>query len=356
MHISLEVRWRLGPGHGEEIDPALFELLQAVQAEGSLSRAAGTVSVSYRHAWGLVRKWESRFHAPLVHMQRGRGRGARLTVLAERLLEARGQLAQQVQPTLDAASRNLSGEIRKLGRARPIQRLRIAASHGIGVARLAELLSSRGTDVQLLTRGSIESLKLLARGECTAAGFHLPLGTLGEHVLPLYERWLRQDRFVLLLLAVRQQGLILQRSNPKRIRGLADLSRRSVRFINRQPEAGTRVILDAMLEEARIDPATIRGYRNEEFTHLAVAAIVAGGAADAAFGIEAAAAEFGLAFLPLVKEAYVLAVPGADTELVQLLERALRSTRFRKLMGDVPGYDAARSGRRLGLAELQRLA
>src|SRR5690606_6259306 len=124
-------------------------------------------------------------------------------------------LAQQVQPTLDAASRNLSGEIRKLGRARPIQRLRIAASHGIGVARLAELLSSRGTDVQLLTRGSIESLKLLARGECTAAGFHLPLGTLGEHVLPLYERWLRQDRFVLLLLAVRQQGLILQRSNPK---------------------------------------------------------------------------------------------------------------------------------------------
>src|SRR5690606_30531235 len=127
------------------IDPALFELLQAVQAEGSLSRAAGTVSVSYRHAWGLVRKWENRFHAPLVHMQRGRGRGARLTVLAERLLQARAQLAQQVQPALDAASAGLSGEIRKLRRTRPIQRLRIAASHGIGVARLTELLSARGT-------------------------------------------------------------------------------------------------------------------------------------------------------------------------------------------------------------------
>lgn len=356
MHISFELRWRFGTGRGDEIDATLFELLEAVQAEGSLKRAADTVSVSYRHAWGLIRRWESRFHAPLVHMQRGRGRGARLTDLSERLLRVRTLLGEQVHGTLDAAARDLSREIKKLGGSSPAQKLRIAASHGMGVARLVEVLQARRIEVQLLTRGSIESLRLLARAECTAAGFHLPLGPLGEELVPLYARWLRADRFTLLLVAVRQQGLMVQPSNPKRIRGLRDLVRRSVRFINRQPDAGTRVIFDALLGREGVAPKQIRGYGTEEFTHTAVAAIVAGGAADAGFGIEAAAAEFRLGFLPLVREAYVLAVPAGDANLVRMLERALRSPLFRKAMRELPGYEVERAGHRLRLDELGKLA
>ena len=355
MHIFLELRWRFGSGRGEEIDTDLFELLETVQAEGSLSRAAKAVPLSYRHAWGLVRKWESRFHAPLLVMQRGRGRGARLTDFAEQLLSARTRLAEEVREPLDAAARELSRDIRRLGRGRTVQRVRIAASHGLGIMRLVELLQRHGSDVQLLTRGSIESLRLLARGECTAAGFHVPLGELNEQVFPQYQRWLRRDRVLLMLIAVRRQGLIVQATNAKRIRGLRDLARRSVRFINRQPDAGTRVIFDALLAREKVDPAAIRGYHNEEFTHTAVAAIVAGGAADAGFGIEAAAAEFGLGFIPMVREAYVLAVPAGDRELADLFARTLRSRRFRTAMSTVPGYDAARSGQPLDLDELRTL-
>ena len=131
-------------------------------------------------------------------------------------------------------------------------------------------------EVQLQTRGSVESLKLLARSECGAAGFHLPLGPLRSAVLPAYVRWLRRRPYHLLLVAERQQGLITQQSNPKRIDSLKDLTRRSVRFVNRQPDSGTRVILDGLLELEGIDPERIRGYRTEEFTHTAVAAMVAG--------------------------------------------------------------------------------
>jgi molybdate transport repressor ModE-like protein len=354
MHITFALRWLFGPDRPEEIDEALFVLLEAVRAEGSLTRAARASAVSYRHAWGLIRKWENRFHTPLLHMRRGRGRGARLSELGERLMLARHSLGREFSEKLDLAAVNLGADLQPFTRLGRAKTLRIIASHDLGMMRVAELICrDTGLEVQLQTRGSVESLRLLARSECTAAGFHLPLGPLRQTVLPAYARWLRGRPYTLLLVAKRQQGLITQQANSKRIHSLKDLTRRSVRFVNRQPESGTRLILDGLLKLEKIDAGRIRGYRTEEFTHTAVAAMVAGGAADAGFGIAAGAAEFRLRFVPLVEEEYFLALSADASEMRRMLRRILRSPAYRTQLRQMPGYDAERSGREGRFEEFQ---
>jgi hypothetical protein len=128
------------------------------------------------------------------------------------------------------------------------------------------------------------------------AGFHVPPGAIANG------RWRRvlESRSVrLVVVARRRQGLMAAAANPKAIRSLADLTRNDVRFINRQEGSATRLLLDRLLAQTRTRPTSIRGYDHEEFTHLAVAATIAAGHADAGVGIEAAAARYGLTFLPL---------------------------------------------------------
>jgi molybdate-binding protein len=79
-----------------------------------------------------------------------------------------------------------------------------------------------------------------------------------------------------------------------------------VRFLNRQSGAGTRLLLDWMLRENGIAARSIAGYGDVELTHSAVAAMIASGHADAGLGVEAAARQFDLGFVPLLKEDYFL--------------------------------------------------
>jgi molybdate-binding protein len=117
-------------------------------------------------------------------------------------------------------------------------------------------------------------------------------------------RRLRADRDALVRFVTRTQGLILPRGNPRRIRSLADVATHGLSIVNRQPGSGTRLLFDRLLAAARIAPTAVPGYSREEFTHAAVAATVAAGGADVGFGVEAAAAQLGLAFVPLVRERY----------------------------------------------------
>lgn len=355
MHISFDVRWMAGRGSREEIDPDLFRLLEAVRADGSLVRAAESVSVSYRHAWGLLRRWENRFHLPLVEMRRGRGHGTRLSELGDKLLLERDKLHERVHGELQEIGEQISRDIAGLGRAGTERIIRVTASHGMAIAQLADVLRGGGElKVQLQTRGSIESLKLLARSECSMAGFHFPQETLIRALAPLYQPWLRQDRVTLLLVATRAQGLMTRKDNPKGIGTLEDLTRPAVRFVNRQPESGTRVIFDGLLHQHRIEARRIMGYQKEEFTHLAVAAMIASGAADAGFGIEAAAAQFQLRFVPILREGYYIALPRESMELKAMVQQALQSAAFREPMRAVAGYDAGGAGQELDPAGILR--
>ena len=117
---------------------------------------------------------------------------------------------------------------------------------------------------------------------------------------------------------------------PRACRSLRDVVERKLRFVNRQRGSGTRLLIDRMLAEAQIEPSELEGFGNEEFTHPAVAATVASGGADAGFGLRAAAAEYGLAFVPLVRERYFLAVRAKDASkppLIRLID-ALKSPAF----------------------------
>jgi putative molybdopterin biosynthesis protein len=204
-------------------------------------------------------------------------------------------------------------------------------------------------------KGSIESLRLLKRGRCTLAGFHVPAGASGRRLLPRYTPWLDPQGHALIRVVDRSQGLMLAPGNPKGVRDLRGLAGRGVRFVNRQPESGTRLLFDDLLAQAGVPPGKVKGYEAEEFTHTAVAALVAGGAADAGFGIAAAAARFGLVFLPMARERYWLAARREELDGPALgpVRKALASRPFRDRVGRMPGYDASGAGRVLPVEALR---
>ncbi|MEO8165253.1 MAG: substrate-binding domain-containing protein, partial [Betaproteobacteria bacterium] len=269
-----------------------------------------------------------------------------LTPLGEKLLWAEQRINARLAPQLESLASELNHEISKLiTTARST--LRIYASHGFAVAKLPELLGAH-SQVQLDLRylGAQESLASVARGACDFGGFHVPEGKLGELALTQYAKWLLPNRHKLIHLVTRTQGLFLARGNPKSIRSFADLGRPGLVFINRQRGSGTRLLIDQMLEEAGVDHQRLDGYQTEEYTHAAIAAYIASGMADAGFGVEPAARQFALDFLPMAKERYFLICREETLDLPESRELIglIRGSAFLELIAGLPGYSAPRAG------------
>ena len=194
--------------------------------------------------------------------------------------------------------------------------------------------------------GSLGGLVALRRGEAHLAGSHLLDEETGEYNLSYVRRYLEGRPVVLVNLVERVQGLIVAPGNPKSIAALEDLVRGDVAFVNRQRGSGTRVLLEYKLAKLGIDPSSISGYDREEYTHLAVAAAVAGGTADAGLGILAAARAIGLDFIPLLKERYDLVVPREhhEADLLAPLLSVIHRQEFRCAVEALGGYDASTMG------------
>src|SRR4030067_260249 len=137
--------------------------------------------------------------------------------------------------------------------------------------------------------GSLDGLVALREGLCNATGCHLYDSGNGDYNTPYVRHFFPDQKMVLLTLAHREQGLIVQPGNPKNIRGLQDLARQDLRFINRNRGSGTRLWLDEQLSRMGISPEAVPGYTDEVSTHTAVAAAVEDGHADIGLGIQAAA-------------------------------------------------------------------
>jgi putative molybdopterin biosynthesis protein len=116
------------------------------------------------------------------------------------------------------------------------------------------------------------------------------------------------------------------------------------------------VLFDRLLAEAGLNPRQIRGYSIEEYTHLAVAATVASGMADATFGIEAAAARHGLDFVPVATEQYLLAIRigRLKSPPVAGLRKLMGSASFRAACSELAGYDLSQAGRITRLSSIVR--
>jgi putative molybdopterin biosynthesis protein len=189
----------------------------------------------------------------------------------------------------------------------------------------------------------------LRDGLCHLAGSHLLQPDTGEYTLPYIDRLLADQPIAVVRLAHREQGLIVAPGNPLGLRGVADLRRPGLRYVNRQRGAGTRVLLDYELAREQIDGAAITGYGREEPTHLAVAAAIAADRADCGMGVRAAARAFGLGFVPVTHEPYdlVLRTETLDSDKLAPLWRLLETPGFRDAVEQLGGYDTTEMGRRI---------
>jgi putative molybdopterin biosynthesis protein len=222
-------------------------------------------------------------------------------------------------------------------------------SHDLTLDLLASLVARDrpGMSLSSANVGSLGGLIALQRGEAHLAGSHLLDEQTGEYNLSYVQRHLAGRRVVIMNLVYREQGLIVPPGNPKNVRGLDDLLRSDVQFVNRQKGAGTRVLLDYKLQQMSCEPAQVQGYEREEYTHLAVAAAIMGGAADVGLGILAAARALQLDFVPLLKERYDLVLPREhyESDLLAPLLAIIRGEEFRDQVNALGGYDVSDMGR-----------
>ncbi len=228
----------------------------------------------------------------------------------------------------------------------------IVGSHDNSLDVLANLLRSGNSGLTLSSShvGSMGGLMAVKKGMCHLAGSHLLDTEDGSYNIPYLKKYLpelmSENQLRLVHLVFRQQGLIVPRGNPKKISGIADLCREDLTLINRQQGSGTRILLDYRLRESGLDPARIKGYQNEEFTHMSVAVAVLSGTADTGLGIYAAARALGLDFIPVVTEQYDLVIPQKfyESPNVQVLMEIIRSAEFRKQVESLGGYSTRQTG------------
>jgi molybdate transport repressor ModE-like protein len=349
MRLAPSLVWRLEGEADEVLDARLMPLLRAIAASASLAAAVAECGISYRAAWGLLRDYRRKLGEPLVLLERGRG--ASLTPAGERLIGVETAATRRLARILPGLAAELGSASREDERAAR-QRLRVAASHDLVLAALATALpKGAGLSLELAFMGSLHALKAFAEGRADVAGFHVPIAgrPVWDRAPMLRELRARRDR--LIRFVDRDQGLILPRGNPMHVKSFRDIASRRLRFINRQPGSGTRMLIDQVIAYEEVDPSGLIGYANEEFTHRAVAATVASGGADAGFGLRAAAAEHRLAFIPQVRERYFLAVRAKALETVAVgrLLQALRSPMFARVARDFAGYGLGAAGSVVGL-------
>jgi putative molybdopterin biosynthesis protein len=344
IRIQIRPVWRFQSATERDFDFQLISILAELESSQKLTNAAESAGISYRHAWNVVAEWETFFGSPLV--VKVKGRGTRLTPLGKRLLWA-GQRAQaRLAPELDNLAAEFAHALNE-SLTEGMPSLVMHTSHDFAVAALRDMPALSKISIALQYRGSFNSLASLRRGECDVAGFHLPEGAVGALMAQRYAECLPREEYTLVSFVMRTQGLIVRAGNPKAIRDVGDLVRPDIRLVNRQRGSGTRALLEYMISAHSLDRSRIAGYENEEITHGAVAALIAGNQADVGLGVQAAAAMYRLDFLPICRERYLLACRTEDLamEPVRQLMASLQEPDFQSLVATLAGYDAADAGK-----------
>ena len=334
--VQLQYRFLAEPQTGSQVDNPLFDLLSAVATQGSIQGAAKALDLSYRHLWGSLKQWEETVGQALVVWQRGQP--ARLTPFAERLLWAERQARERLVPHIEALRRELQRVMEEaLDGSRQV--LRIDASHDLMLPVLQTLGDAQGLHIELRFAGSLDALRSLAEGRCVVAGFHAPPLSRSEHYARALKALLKPGRHKLISTMRRTQGLLVAQGNPMGARSLADVAARGLRFVAREPGSGTGLLAEHLAAHQGFALSSLNT-TVQETSHLACAAAVASGAADAALGIEAAAVRYGLGFVPLVEEDYFLVclADALEQPAVQLMCKLLKTPEWRQALQELDGY------------------
>jgi len=264
----------------------------------------------------------------------------------------RAQAVAQIPPDKEGLAKGEEVRAELLVSPDELERtLVVVGSHDMTLDLLADELMRQDPPMRLASShvGSLGGLAALAQGTALLAGSHLLDTETGDFNFSFIEKHLPGVEVAVINLAVRHQGLIVAPGNPKDIKGVADLARPDVRFVNRQRGAGTRILLDYHLKLAGLSPGQVLGYSQEETTHMGVAANVQNGGADCGLGVYAAAKALGLGFVPLARERYDLVMPLSSLEepRVQALLKVMGGEDFKAKLAGVGGYEPTWCGERM---------
>ncbi|HEV8310844.1 MAG TPA: helix-turn-helix transcriptional regulator [Methylomirabilota bacterium] len=231
----------------------------------------------------------------------------------------------------------------------PAGSLFVAGSDDPALELLLDALPGQSGSPLLFTAtvGSTRGLQAVGEGRADLAWSHLVDPDSGEYNLPHVPRYLAGRPVVLVNLFHRDLGLVVWTGNPRKLTGMADLGRRGLKFVNRQPGSGTRHFIDAGLGREGVAPAKLAGYRDEVTTHWGVGLRVLRGEADVGVATRSVAHALSLGFVPLTRERFDMVIP-KDTffrPAVQTLLEAVRSERFRRRLEALGGYEASEAGR-----------
>ncbi len=340
MDIRLEHVWRLSEQRDpRQIFPRVMQLLVLVEETGSLAAVCEQEGLSYRHAWGLLQEGADLFETPLVEMTRGKG--TRLSALGQRLIWAERRARARLQQISDSVACEVAQDM-ALALGTDGSGLQVRASHCFAMEHLFDTLGHQYPNNKLLWCNSSDAVRALRSGYCDLAGFH----ECPDVAVSQDQDDFDPDEHMLILLAQRQLGLLLPAGNPQKIYTLSDLTRRETRWVHWQRGTAMRDVFDALLERHQLCDTRWDQPAPPENAHLGIASCIAGGKADAGFGLETAARRFGLDFVPLTSNRYVLGINKARMKQRQLqtLQGILNKPAFRQAIDALPGYDASQTG------------
>jgi len=222
-----------------------------------------------------------------------------------------------------------------------------SGSHDLALEGIAEHLQNHVTFLSMPV-GSLDGLVNLRQGLCQISGSHL-LDESGEYNTPFIRHLFPDREMEIVTLAYRIQGLMLASGNPKSVKKISDIAKPNIHFVNRNAGSGTRLWLDAELRKLKIPTDKVNGYDKVVKMHTEAAAMIATNKADVALGLQAAAYQHGVDFIPLFEERYDLVLPREnETALLPLLEY-IQTIDFRNLLTSLTGYNTTHSGEQIPL-------
>ena len=356
LHISFSVQADVALG---ELRIDLRELkrsLRTLADTQSITHAAQSLGVTYRTLWGRLIAFDAALGCKLVG--KARGRGSHLTGKGRALLAALERHDELFSPPSSERVSALAADLARALRDQPL--LRLIASHDYALAKVFDTSANTAARVSttpslslqiqdaihMANAGSVECIRALLRGDADLAGYHHTTATAAttatntgkdSQAAALWSRVEESAEFWSVALMEREQGLIVAPRFKSKVKALAHLADPGLRFVNRQRGSGTRVLLDTLLAEAGMVATSISGYGHEEFTHQAVAATIAAGAADVGPGLRTAAAQFKLHFVPLATETYRIAGRSETRQHPSVLKL---TAALRVEAAKLPGYTA----------------
>jgi putative molybdopterin biosynthesis protein len=195
--------------------------------------------------------------------------------------------------------------------------------------------------------GSLKGIQALSQKKGQACCTHLLDVETGAYNLPFLRRQLGSQKYVVVNLCYRSQGLIVKEGNPLGIKGLGDVVKKGARFINRNEGSGTRVLLEYLLNEKGLEGTEIVGFTDVVDTHVEVALKVLFGEADVGMGIEYVAHLLPLDFIPLREEQFDLVIPKElwHTHIIKDFISYIDPVAIQRVAHTLPGYNLKDTGK-----------